>query len=133
MVGNASRFNTRGAVPTNTTRRNLLRGIDENDWHCGEAIYFLTALAALLHDLGKASVALQARLRNKLAAVRIDRRIQSVHCRTGSSEICYENERLIQTDCCHCRMTESDPARRFGKGYYTSLLGAVGTGGSCTI
>jgi CRISPR-associated endonuclease/helicase Cas3 len=65
-VGNASCFNAQGAVPTNTTRRNILRGQDENDWHTGQDIALLTALAALLHDLGKACRAFQMRLEGKL-------------------------------------------------------------------
>lgn len=65
-VGDASRFNSLGAVPTNTTKRNILRREDENDWHTGEDIYLLTALAALLHDLGKACRAFQMRLEGKL-------------------------------------------------------------------
>ncbi|GAB3392013.1 type I-F CRISPR-associated helicase Cas3f [Azotobacter armeniacus] len=63
VVGDASRFNPQGAVPTNSTERNVLRREDENDWHTGEDIRLLTALAALFHDLGKASLAFQ----NKLA------------------------------------------------------------------
>lgn len=66
VVGDASRFNMRGATPTNTTRRNILRSEDENDWHSGEDILLLTAMAALLHDLGKASDAFQQRLKGKL-------------------------------------------------------------------
>lgn len=62
LVGDASRFNAQGAVPTNTTTRNVLRRQDENDWRTGEDIHLLTALAALLHDLGKASLAFQMRL-----------------------------------------------------------------------
>lgn len=65
IVGDASRFNTSGAVPTNTTRRNILKTGDENDWHTGEDIRLLAQLAALLHDLGKASRAFQGRLRGK--------------------------------------------------------------------
>lgn len=66
IVGDASRFNEQGAVPTNTTRRNILRGEDENDWHTLEDIRLLTQMAALLHDLGKASVAFQLRLEGEL-------------------------------------------------------------------
>jgi CRISPR-associated endonuclease/helicase Cas3 len=65
-VGDASRFNRQGAVPTNTTTRNILRSQDENDWHTGEDIHLLTTLAALLHDLGKACRAFQMRLEGKL-------------------------------------------------------------------
>ncbi|KRW59049.1 type I-F CRISPR-associated helicase Cas3f [Pseudomonas sp. TTU2014-080ASC] len=64
IVGDASRFNEQGAVPTNTTRRDVLRSADENNWHTGEDIKLLAQLAALLHDLGKASVAFQQRLRS---------------------------------------------------------------------
>ncbi|KPA98244.1 type I-F CRISPR-associated helicase Cas3f [Pseudomonas asplenii] len=63
IVGDTSRFNEQGAVPTNTTRRNVLRKDDENDWHTAEDIRLLAQMAALLHDLGKASVAFQARLK----------------------------------------------------------------------
>jgi CRISPR-associated endonuclease/helicase Cas3 len=67
IVGNASRFNLEGAVPTNTTARDVIRSDRENDWHTGQDIRLLAQLAALLHDLGKASVAFQQRLRGKLA------------------------------------------------------------------
>ncbi|MCU1721579.1 type I-F CRISPR-associated helicase Cas3f [Pseudomonas sp. 5P_5.1_Bac1] len=63
IVGDASRFNQQGAVPTNSSRRDVLRKNDENDWHTAEDIRLLTQMAALLHDLGKASVAFQARLK----------------------------------------------------------------------
>jgi len=62
IVGDASRFNAEGAVPTNTTARDVLRKSDENDWHSAQPIRLLAQLAALLHDLGKASVAFQKRL-----------------------------------------------------------------------
>lgn len=66
VVGDARRFNAEGAVPTNTTVRNVLRAGDENDWHTAQDIRLLAQLAALLHDLGKASVAFQQRLQGKL-------------------------------------------------------------------
>ncbi len=62
VVGDARRFNAQGTVPTHTTQRNVLRAEDENDWHHLSAISALTALAALLHDLGKATQAFQDRL-----------------------------------------------------------------------
>lgn len=66
VVGDASQFNENGAVPTNFTTRDVLRLKDENDWHTGQDIHLLTALAALLHDLGKASTAFQMRLQGQL-------------------------------------------------------------------
>ena len=66
VVGDASRFNMRGATPTNTTRRNILRSEDENDWHSGQLIHLLASMAALFHDLGKATEAFQLRLVGKL-------------------------------------------------------------------
>ena len=63
IVGNARRFNAQGATPTNTTTRDLLRSRDENDWHHGEVIRLLAAMAALFHDFGKANATFQAKLR----------------------------------------------------------------------
>ena len=65
IVGDASKFNSEGTVPTNTTKRDVLRAGDENNWHTGEDIKLLAQMAALLHDLGKASVAFQQRLRKQ--------------------------------------------------------------------
>lgn len=65
-VGEASRFNEQGAVPTNTTTRNVLREQDQNNWHHGDLIRLLADLAGLMHDLGKAIQAFQDRLSNKL-------------------------------------------------------------------
>jgi len=63
IVGRASAFNSQGAVPTNTTVRDVLRGKDENDWRFAAAIRLLSAMAALFHDFGKAVVAFQKKLR----------------------------------------------------------------------
>jgi len=62
IVGNSSRFNYSGAVPTNTTKSKFKSFEKENDWNSLEIIYLLTAFASLLHDLGKACDAFQSRL-----------------------------------------------------------------------
>lgn len=64
VVGDARQFNDQGAVPTNTTASNVLRAGDENAWHHLPLLTALAALAALLHDLGKATQAFQDRLCN---------------------------------------------------------------------
>ena len=64
-IGKSRHFNAKGAVPTNTSGRDITRLADENDWHTGEVIYLFSALSALLHDLGKACDAFQLRLKGK--------------------------------------------------------------------
>ena len=65
IVGNRSQFNAQGATPTNTTQHDILRSRDENDWRTGEDIHLLAQMAALLHDLGKASISFQQRLQGQ--------------------------------------------------------------------
>lgn len=67
IVGDARQFNERGATPTDTTSRDILRANDENDWHSAEIIRLLASIAALFHDFGKASEAFQAKLKQPLA------------------------------------------------------------------
>ncbi len=64
VVGNANKFNTEGTIPTNFTRRDVLKADDENQWHTAEDIALLAALAALFHDFGKANDLFQKKLKN---------------------------------------------------------------------
>lgn len=75
IVGDARQFNSEGAVPTNATERDVLRHGDENDWHTGEIIKLLAQLSALLHDLGKASVAFQQRLRASMSGQQVEKNL----------------------------------------------------------
>lgn len=70
IVGDASRFSSRGQAPTNSTIRDVLRLADEDDWTHGAVIVLTARLAALMHDLGKACVAFQKRLRGEYQGTR---------------------------------------------------------------
>lgn len=63
IVGDARQFNAEGAAPTHSTTNDVLRVDDESTWHRLPAISALSALAALMHDLGKATQAFQEQLR----------------------------------------------------------------------
>lgn len=62
VVGDKSQFNAQGRVPTNRTMRNILRAEDEVNWKDAYSLQILTALSALLHDLGKSNIAFQNKL-----------------------------------------------------------------------
>lgn len=63
VVGNIGQFNDEGAVPTNSTSRNILRQDDENKWHTAEVISLLAGIAGLFHDFGKANALFQGKLK----------------------------------------------------------------------
>lgn len=63
VVGNRSKFNDKGVVPVNATQRNLINSHIENDWQYLPLIKALVAIAALLHDWGKASQLFQDKLK----------------------------------------------------------------------
>lgn len=65
VVGNRSKFDHEGRVPVNMTGIAMPAFDDGSDWYTKEKIKLLTQMAALLHDLGKASAAFQERLRGK--------------------------------------------------------------------
>lgn len=64
IVGNRSCFNELGYVAVNRTKNNLRHNEWENDWHYLPLIKALTAMAALLHDWGKATKLFQNKLKN---------------------------------------------------------------------
>nr|WP_238378600.1 HD domain-containing protein [Coxiella burnetii] len=65
VVGNRQKFNREGVVPVNRTTRNLMYAHTENDWTYLPLIKALVAIAALLHDWGKASQLFQEKLNPK--------------------------------------------------------------------
>ena len=64
VVGNKQKFNEQGVVPVNSTQNNNLNNQWENNWHYLPLIKTLTALAALFHDWGKASICFQDKLKS---------------------------------------------------------------------
>lgn len=65
IVGTRSKFDAQGRVPVNTTRRPFIQSGLENDWAYLPLIKALVAVAALLHDWGKASSLFQKKLTEK--------------------------------------------------------------------
>jgi len=66
IVGDTKQFNIRGAVPTDSTTCDILRNKDENNWNSLQTIYLLSALSALLHDIGKSCSAFQNQLTSRI-------------------------------------------------------------------
>ncbi|MFZ1851528.1 MAG: type I-F CRISPR-associated helicase Cas3f [Nitrosomonas sp.] len=64
IIGNRKRFNAEGIVPVNSTQKNLLNNQWENSWTYLPAIKALVAIAALLHDWGKATALFQTKLKS---------------------------------------------------------------------
>lgn len=67
VVGGRSQFNRQGRVPTHRSSRNIVRKEDEHGWVYGRSIQIVAVLAALLHDLGKATHGFQDKLRHAVA------------------------------------------------------------------
>jgi len=61
VVGNKAKFDENGVVPVNSTQKAITQF--ENDWHYLPVIKALSALAALLHDWGKATALFQEKLK----------------------------------------------------------------------
>ncbi len=64
VVGNKRKFDQKGRVPVNSTRNHRYRGEAETRWQSAHSIQIVTVLAALLHDIGKATVGFQNKLQN---------------------------------------------------------------------
>ncbi len=62
VIGRRSKFNQQGIVPVNRTKKNLLHSEWENSWSQAASIQIVAVLAALLHDIGKATVGFQKKL-----------------------------------------------------------------------
>lgn len=92
VVGDSSQFNDEGAVPTNTTERDILRAEDESNWHHLPLMSALTALAALLHDLGKSTQAFQERLRAPMVRERNHYRHEWVSVRLWQAFVGSDND-----------------------------------------
>lgn len=62
VVGRREKFDGQGRVPVNRTRRVLLGNEWETGWTMATSIHIVATIAALLHDLGKATLGFQKKL-----------------------------------------------------------------------
>ncbi len=65
-VGKRDAFNEQGVIPIGTTKKNISHYEWENNWQYMGIIQALAAVAALLHDWGKASALFQKKLRDNI-------------------------------------------------------------------
>ncbi len=63
IVGRRNAFNEEGKVPVNSTKKEIVNAQWENDWHFHPVVKSLTALASLFHDIGKACLPFQEKIR----------------------------------------------------------------------
>ncbi|MCB1669363.1 MAG: type I-F CRISPR-associated helicase Cas3 [Pseudomonadales bacterium] len=64
VVGNRRKFNELGMVPVNSTQKPNVSTDEENNWQHGHSMQIVAVLAALLHDIGKATIGFQDKLLN---------------------------------------------------------------------
>ena len=62
VVGKRDKFNSDGVVPVNRTQKDIINGNWENNWQHAASIQIVAVLAALLHDIGKATLGFQKKL-----------------------------------------------------------------------
>ncbi len=108
VVGDGRAFNEEGAVPTNTTANDVLRADDENSWRYLAPISALCALAALMHDLGKATKAFQDRLRKPTDRERNHYRHEWVSVRLLQAFVGQDNDAGWLQRLGHCADVETD-------------------------
>lgn len=63
IIGNKQKFNEIGIVPVNSTKSNIMHKEWENPWEYLESIKIISAISALLHDIGKSNKLFQQKLR----------------------------------------------------------------------
>ncbi len=71
VVGNKNKFNFEGVVPVNITKQTINIG-NEKDWPYMQTLRSLIAIAALLHDWGKATILFQKKLKSKTLRLKGD-------------------------------------------------------------
>ena len=65
VIGNRRKFDAQGRVPVNSTQNSSPVSSAENHWMHGHSIQIVAVLAALLHDIGKATFGFQNKLFDK--------------------------------------------------------------------